>query len=234
MSEPELQRDSTDSDAVRRLQELLQGALGNAGIELSRIDGMFGPITEASVKYLQQQNGLPDTGVVDDATWALLLPAGGSTSSSPAAPTTLRMRSINTPTQYQLQINWDLITLQDMNLQLSSFSLHNSPNTQLQFLTPVGKLFGAGGIEVLHREVQSWPNWFVNWSIRATIDFANSKGLQLGLQNDAELGIRPLRGVTLKARGDLNMTWEPLNGTGSIKPSGGVFLTLDVLEVLHH
>lgn len=241
MSEPELQRDSPDSDAVRHLQELLQTTLANSGIEMSKVDGFFGPITEASVRYLQQLNGLPETGIVDDATWALLLgggatptPSSSSTSTTPAAPTTLRMRPINATTQYQLQINWDLITLQDMNLQLSNFSLHSSPNTQLQFLTPVGKLFGAGGIEVLHREVQSWPNWFVNWSIRAAIDFSNSKGLQLGLQNDAQLGIRPLRGVTLKAGGDLNMTWEPLNGTGSIRPSGGVVLTLDILEVLHH
>lgn len=237
MAEPELRRDSTDSEAVRRLQELLQTALSNAGIQLSAVDGFFGPITEASVKYLQQQNGLSDTGVVDDATWAVLLggsASGSSSGSSPSSPTTLRMRPLNLTTQYQLQIDWDLITLQDLNLQLSNFNLSSTPNAQLQFLQPVGKLFGTGGIEVVHREVQSWPNWFVDWSTRATIDWAKNKGLQLGLQNDAELGIRPLRGVTIKARGDLNLTWEPMNGTGSIKPAGSIMVTIDILKVLPH
>jgi peptidoglycan hydrolase-like protein with peptidoglycan-binding domain len=237
MAEPELRRDSTDSEAVRRLQELLQNALSNAGIQLSAVDGLFGPITEASVKYLQQQNGLPETGVVDDATWAVLLggtSAPGSSSGSTSSPTTLHMRPINVTTQYQLQIDWDLITLQDLNLQLSNFNLTSTPNAQLHFLQPVGKLFGAGGIEVVHREVQSWPNWFVDWSTRATVDWAKGKGLQLGLQNDAELGLRPLRGVTIKARGDLNLTWEPMNGTGSIKPAGSIWITIDILKVLPH
>ncbi len=71
MANPELRRDSTETDWVRHLQELLQTALGNSGTQLSAVDGLFGPITEASVIYFQQQNGLPADGIVGDATWAV-------------------------------------------------------------------------------------------------------------------------------------------------------------------
>ena len=148
------------------------------------------------MKYLQQQNGLSDTGVVDDATWAVLL--GGVELRGRRRPRHRRPRprcacgpSTSRP-QYQLQIHWDPITLQDLNLAARATSTcHSTPNAQLHFLQPVGKLFGAGGIEVLHREVQSWPNWFVDWSTRATVDWAKGKGLQLGLQNDAETRLAP-------------------------------------------
>lgn len=235
MAHPELRRDSSDTAEVRYLQERLQDVLRNEGIRLSAVDGIFGPITEDSVKHLQRRNGLSDTGVVDDATWALLDPgssSSSSSSSSPGAPTTLRMRPLNETVQYQLQIQWDMTTLQQMNLDLSHFSVHSTPNTQLQFLNPVGKLFGAGGIEVLHREVQSWPNWFVDWSMKATVDFSKSAGIQLHLNNEAEIGIKPLRGVSLTAQGNLNLTWQPQSGTGSIQPSGGIYLKLNILELL--
>ncbi|MEO8267304.1 MAG: hypothetical protein ABI706_17520 [Ilumatobacteraceae bacterium] len=71
-----------------------------------------------------------------------------------------------------------------------------TPNTQFRFLTPVGKLFGAGGIEVLHREVQSWPNWFLDWSTKATIDWSKTAGLQLGDEHHLTIGVRLLRGVS--------------------------------------
>ena len=239
MSNPELRRDSTDSDAVRHLQELLQDKLRDAGIRLSAIDGLFGPITEASVIYLQQQNGVVADGVVGDATWALLERSATSTSSSTSSssspsPTTLRMRPLDLTTPYRLQIDWDMVTIQQMNLQLSTFSVHSTPNTQLQFLNPVGKLFGAGGIEVLHREVQSWPNWFVDWSTQATLDWSKNHGLELGVKDHVELGVRPLRGVKLTAEGNLDLKWRPMDGTGSITPSGGVFLKIDILELLPH
>jgi hypothetical protein len=245
MSHPELRRDSGDTDEVRFLQERLQDVLRNDGIRLSAVDGIFGPITEASVVHLQQQNGLVDDGVVNDATWALLDPAGqsssssssstsSSTSSTPGAPTTLRMRPLDLTSPYQLQIYWDMTTIQQMNLDLSHFTVHTTPNTQLQFLNPVGKLFGAGGIEVLHREVQTWPNWFVDWSTRAAIDWSKTAGVQLHLNNEAEIGLKPLRGVTLTAQGNLNLTWRPMDGTGKIEPSGGVYLKINILELLPH
>lgn len=239
MPHPELRRDSSDTNEVRFLQERLQDVLRNEGIRLSAVDGLFGPITEESVMYLQRQHGLADDGIVNDATWEILDPgssgssgSSGSGSSSPPTPTTLRMRPLDITVPYQLRIDWDMVTLQQMNLQLSQFSVHTTPNTQFQFLQPVGKLFGAGGIEVLHREVQSWPNWFVDWSTKATIDFAKSAGIQLHLNNEAEIGLRPLRGVSLTAQGNLNLTWRPMDGTGSIQPSGGVYLKINILELL--
>ena len=242
MSNPELRRDSPDADWVRHLQELLEAALQGAGIQLSRVDGSFGPITEASVIYLQSQNGLPETGVVDDATWAVL--EGGSSSSSststpstptpatPTTPTTLRMRPLDLTAPWKLTIDWPETTLLQLNLDLGTFTVHSTPNTQFRFLTPVGKLFGAGGIEVLHREVQSWPNWFLDWSTKATIDWSKTAGLELGDVNHATFGLRPLRGVTLTAEGNLDLKWRPMEGTGSITPSGGVYLKLDILKLL--
>jgi len=240
MAHPELRRDSTETDEVRRLQQLLEAALQGQGIQLSRVDGIFGPITEASVIYLQGQSGLPQTGVVDDATWAVLegtapAPAsspGSSGSSTPGAPTTLRMRPLDLTAPWQLQIRWNEVTLQQLSLDLGNFTVHSTPNTQFRFLTPVGKLFGAGGIEVLHREVNSWPNWFVDWSTKATIDWSKTAGLQLGDVDHLTLGVRPLRGVTLTAEGNLDLKWRPMDGTGSITPSGGIYLRLDILKLL--
>lgn len=240
MANPELRRDSPEADWVRHLQELLESALRDAGIQLSQVDGIFGPITEASVIYLQGQNGVPQTGVVDDATWAVL--EGGSTSSSssssssstPSAPTTLRMRPLDLTVPWKLRIDWQDITLQQLTLDLGTFTVHSTPNTQFRFLTPVGKLFGAGGIEVLHREVQSWPNWFFDWSTKATIDWSKTAGLELGDEHHATIGLRPLRGVSVTAEGNLNLKWQPMQGTGSITPSGGVFVTLDILQLLPH
>jgi Putative peptidoglycan binding domain len=237
MANPELRRDSTETDWVRHLQELLEANLRNSGVQLSAVDGLFGPITEASVIYFQEQNGLPADGIVGDATWTALEAASPSTPSpggtpTPGVPTTLRMRPLDLTTPWWLQVHWPETTLNQLTLDLGNFSVHSTPNTQFRFLTPVGKLFGAGGIEVLHREVQSWPNWFVDWSTKATIDFSKSAGLQIGDTNHLTFGVRPLRGVTLTAEGNLDLKWRPTDGTGSITPSGGVFLKLDILKLL--
>ena len=185
MANPELRRDSTETDWVRHLQELLQTAPGNSGTQLSAVDGLFGPITEASVIYFQQQNGLPADGIVGDATWAALEGATsssstpGTTTPTPGAPTTLRMRPLDLSVPWSLRIHWPDTTLNQLTLDLGNFSVHTTPNTQFRFLTPVGKLFGTGGIEVLHREVQSWPNWFGDWSTKATIDWSKTAGVHI-------------------------------------------------------
>ena len=54
---------------VRRAQLLISGIFH---LPLTA-DGVFGPATEAAVRRLQQGSGLPVTGNLDPATWALLL-----------------------------------------------------------------------------------------------------------------------------------------------------------------
>ena len=46
---------------------VLQQALGGL-----TVDGGFGPLTEAAVKEFQADAGLPQTGIVDEATWRAL------------------------------------------------------------------------------------------------------------------------------------------------------------------
>lgn len=59
---PTLQRDLGTKIAVRFLQTLL-------GV---KVDGEFGPRTEAAVCVVQRQHSLPVTGIVDAATWGAL------------------------------------------------------------------------------------------------------------------------------------------------------------------
>ncbi len=60
-------------DMVEALQRTLNARLQANGSGLS-VDGDFGPGTEAAVKSFQTSKGLPDTGVVDAATWKALGP----------------------------------------------------------------------------------------------------------------------------------------------------------------
>ena len=57
----------TEGDIVTRVQRRLR-ELGYA----VDVDGQFGPNTEGGVLAFQRSVGLPDTGVVDNATWAAL------------------------------------------------------------------------------------------------------------------------------------------------------------------
>ena len=56
-----------------------------------KVDGLFGPATEAAVKKFQRRNGLPATGIVDSRTWAKL---SQQVSTPPTSPATC----INRPT----------------------------------------------------------------------------------------------------------------------------------------
>lgn len=69
---------------------LKRGSTGEAVVALQRAlggitaDGEFGPLTEAAVKSFQASKGLPQTGVVDSATWNAL---GGSTTTTTSTTT---------------------------------------------------------------------------------------------------------------------------------------------------
>jgi hypothetical protein len=235
MARPDLKR-GDQGDDVRHLQERLVAHLQNDGIQLSAVDGDFGPITEASVQHFQRKHGLTEDGIVGESTWDLLeqdpaaLSSGGS--QTPGTPTTLRMRPIDLSIPYRLKLRWEDATLDDINLQLSTFDLRSQPGAQLTFLQPVGKLFGNGGIEALNLEVRTWPNWFARWSVQAVLDWDQQHGPVIGANNQAQLGIRPLRGVDLTATGNLNLRWMPTSGTGSVEPSGSIMLNLDILQLI--
>ncbi len=67
--------------AVAWLQRALAGqvvAVSFAPSYAGAIDGVFGPVTEASVKALQAWATVPATGVVDDATWFVWLTPGSA------------------------------------------------------------------------------------------------------------------------------------------------------------
>jgi peptidoglycan hydrolase-like protein with peptidoglycan-binding domain len=55
-------------DSVRQAQRALRRTPNTSLV----VDGEFGPLTEAATKEFQQAEGLPVTGVVDEATWKAL------------------------------------------------------------------------------------------------------------------------------------------------------------------
>jgi peptidoglycan hydrolase-like protein with peptidoglycan-binding domain len=242
MARPELNRGDTGDD-VRYLQERIELHLRDAGIQLSAIDGDFGPITEESVKYFQRVSGLGETGVVDDRTWEFLESepstdgdsSGATGATDPSGPPSgVRLRPLDLSVPYSLKLHWDDTTLNQMNLDLQSLDLRTQPGSQLTFLQPVGKLFGNGGVEALNLELQTWPNWFLTWSVQAVAEWDQQHGPVLGADNEVQLGIRPLRGVDLTVTGNLDLRWQPLEGTGSAEPSGTVMININILELLPH
>ncbi|MBD3940080.1 peptidoglycan-binding protein [Microbacterium sp. NEAU-LLC] len=58
--------------AVSAYTSALQQDLADAGYYAGAVDGVYGPETVAAIEALQQANGLPATGTVDDATAAAL------------------------------------------------------------------------------------------------------------------------------------------------------------------
>ena len=65
---------------VESLQRLLtNGAPSEWGIDPGGIDGVFGPLTEASVEAFQTWGGVSADGIVGDETWAVSLHAASAT-----------------------------------------------------------------------------------------------------------------------------------------------------------
>ncbi|MEM9552206.1 MAG: peptidoglycan-binding protein, partial [Pseudomonadota bacterium] len=58
-----------DNWGAREYQQMLQ----DLGFYTGRIDGNHGPMTDEAVRGFQASRGLPETGVVDDPTWMLLI-----------------------------------------------------------------------------------------------------------------------------------------------------------------
>lgn len=69
---------------VRNVQQLLLAAgVVPAGQQTNFADGSFGPHTQAAIRSFQEQNSLPATGYLSDATGRLLLSIDNNTNSSP-------------------------------------------------------------------------------------------------------------------------------------------------------
>lgn len=238
MARPDLKR-GDQGDDVRYLQERLEEHLRNEGIRLSRVDGDFGPITEESVIHFQRMHGLTEDGIVGDRVWELLEQqpgssggsSGSSGSQSPGAPTTLRMRPQEVTVPFRLILPFQDTTLEQINQNWGNFDLRTHQGAQLNYLQPVGKLFGNGGIEAIHREFKTWPNWFLTWSVQGIVAWDQKNGLVIGADNHGQIGVRPLRGVTVTVDGNLNLR-IPVGGDPTIKATGGAYLKLDILELL--
>ena len=213
MSNPELRRDSPEHDWVTYLQGMLENRLADeAGhVQLSPVDGFFGPITEGSVKYFQHREGLPETGVVDAATWEAL-------EREPQQRQPVR-QPLNLTIPFELWLRWQDTTLDLMIQDFRTFNLGNHPGAQLRLGggAAVGPLAGNGSVELLNREIRLWPNWFLNHTHKFTLDWSRDNGFELGLENEAEFGYRPLRDVELFLRGQLNLSWEPQARSGGVE-----------------
>ena len=224
MANPELRRDSTERDWVLYLQGLLASQLNAdaaaGSVQLSAIDGYFGPITEASVSFFQTRSGLSATGVVDDATWQALEATAAPAATTPAAST-----PIDLTVPFTLRTRWENATLDSIHNDILNFNVAGQPNTQLQFSQRVGRLFGNGGPHLLNLELHQW-NWFLDWSTNAAFDYSAAHGVQLGVNNHADLGVRPLRGLELSVEDNLNLRWAPATATGSLR-----FDTMFVIKI---
>jgi peptidoglycan hydrolase-like protein with peptidoglycan-binding domain len=177
------------------------------------------------VTYFQQQNGLAETGVVDDATWQALEGSGGQTGGAGGAGTG-QQNPVDLRVPFVLQMRWDQITLEDLNKGWNGFDLAQVPDLKLEYKSPVGKLIGNGGVQLLNGELKLWDSWFLDWSTKLVFDFAKDKGIQIGTDNHVDLGIRPTKNLTLKLEGDMNFKWAPLEAKGDMYLYGGLKLEL--------
>lgn len=232
MANPTLQRDSTERDWVTYLQQSLVAKLqadADAGqVQLSAVDGLFGPITEGSVIHVQRQSGLPETGIVDDATWNAILgtaPAAGASGGATGG------RQVDLTVPLTLRMRWDSTTFEQASQDLLNLDLTTHPTAQLTYHNPVGSLLGNGGLQLLNREIRGW-NWWLEWSTTGALDFSRTNGIELGVDNHTELGVRPLRGLELTIEGNARLMWAPGPATGSIEGSGMFWLKLNLDQLL--
>jgi hypothetical protein len=232
MPNPTLQRDSTDREWVEYLQTQLASALASeasAGeIQLSAVDGFFGPITEESVRFFQRREGLTDDGVVGDATWDALERAagggGGPSGGGSSTGTTTPQSPIDLRVPFRLQLNWPDTTLERVLQDFDNFDLATAPNARLTLDGGANRLAGNGAVQLFNREIPLWRNWFLSETTKFTLEWSRQHGFELGLDNEAEFGVRPLRNLDLFIQGDLDVKWRPEEGSGSVDWGGSLNL----------
>ena len=236
MANPELRRDAPEHDWVQYLQGLLvsqlNGDAASGSVQLSAVDGYFGPITEASVSFFQTKSGISATGVVDDATWQVLEgTAVTPASSATPAPST----PIDLSVPFTLKTTWDNTTLDAVHNNILNFNVASQPNTQVQFGQRVGKLLGNGVPHLLDIELHQW-NWFLEWSTKAALDYSKANGIQLGIDDHLGLGVRPIPWLQLSVDGNANLRWAPATATGTIKfdATFNVKINFNMLGGGHH
>jgi len=88
-------------EQVRNLQEWLR----NAGFGYSKVDGVYGTLTEEAVRQFQRSVGLPSSGVLDEVTLAALLSAvPAATSSTIATTTSVPIPAAATPIEREIRM----------------------------------------------------------------------------------------------------------------------------------
>lgn len=224
MANPELRRfRDLDSQWVEYAQGLLvahlRGRAAQGEVEVSAVDGDFGPITEASAQFFQRLSNLDDDGIIGPDTWAALEATAPDTPEAVQADEPAQAEPIDLRLPFQLHLNWDELRSEDILREFTDLRLDAHPGAQLTFPEPVGKLFGNGGYTWLQMEFNNNPQLYLELSTRAIIGWSASQGLELGADNELEAGIR-FRAVDLFVTGDLDVRLHPMVPSGSISGGG--------------
>ncbi len=231
MSNPTLAEGSGDAEWVRYAQELLIRHLADdaaAGhIVLSAVDGDFGPLTAASVRYLQALDGLGgEPGVIGDAEWELLESEPVAVPSPDGEPGNSDPIDLTVP--FELVLGWPQLRADMFESTIESVDLESHPGASLTFLEPVSQLFGTGGMQWLQHEFRQNPRVFVEPATRAIIDWGD--GPVLGADMTLNTGVE-FRDLTLRVQGQVNGRISPFaegGPTGSFSGSGMLLLDIHI------
>jgi hypothetical protein len=148
--------------------------------------------------------------------------------SDPPAPTTLRMRPISVSPPFQLTLNYQNVTLNDIDLHLSTFNLQASPNAQLRIPGSVSKLIGNGGIQLLNQSLPQVGPFIIHGAITATGHWANSQGLVLDSKFNGDISALVYTGVRIRLDGQFNFHWAPATATGTVDWATGLRIEFDL------
>jgi hypothetical protein len=151
--------------------------------------------------------------------------------STPPAPSTLRMRPISVSQPFQLTLNYQNVSFQDIDLHLSSFNLQASPNAQLHIPSSVSKLVGNGGIQLLNQSLPQVGPFIIHGAVTATGHWADSQGLVLDTKFNGDITALVFSGVRVRLDGQFNFHWAPASATGSVDWATGLRVEFD-LDVL--